>query len=198
MAKKDKKSILTGGDILIAVLISLASAIGFFLVVLVAGSILFPESWESQTAEAPSAQVTTRGTLPSKAPVQTAEPMQDVPEETEDPVEAPGEEPAQEPPTATTQAPDAQLQTYAQTQPPAEPTTQSSAPAAQPTIGPVVPAVAPMQSTATTQINGKTVYVTPSGDHWHYDNNCNGGNYYVPQPGEIERRGLTPCSRCVS
>lgn len=43
----------------------------------------------------------------------------------------------------------------------------------------------------------QTVYVTKSGSRYHYDSTCNGGTYYPATLQEAERRGLTPCQKCV-
>ena len=42
-----------------------------------------------------------------------------------------------------------------------------------------------------------TIYVTATGDRYHYDNNCNGGTYYPSTLEEAKKRGLTPCKKCV-
>lgn len=82
--------------------------------------------------------------------------------------------------------------TPTQTQEPSRPgTVQANASASN-----AVPSVI-LSSDGTKDANGRTVYVTPTGEHWHYDNQCNQGRYYVPDPGEIESRGLTPCEKCV-
>lgn len=88
--KKDKGPALTGGDILIAVLLSLIGGIGAFLVILVAGSILAPDL--GKTADQPPAvSQPIRGTLPSSAPT-----VAPTPDPTEPPVE-PSDEPSNEP-----------------------------------------------------------------------------------------------------
>lgn len=49
----------------------------------------------------------------------------------------------------------------------------------------------------TTDIYGRPIYVTKSGECWHYNNNCNQGTYYSPKPGEVKKRDLRPCEKCV-
>lgn len=51
------------------------------------------------------------------------------------------------------------------------------------------------KSTAST---GKTIYATETGKRYHYDGTCNGGTYYPATFDEVERRGLTPCNKCVN
>lgn len=41
------------------------------------------------------------------------------------------------------------------------------------------------------------VYVTPTGKRYHYDSTCNGGTYTLDTLENAERRGLTPCQKCV-
>lgn len=43
----------------------------------------------------------------------------------------------------------------------------------------------------------RTIYVTPTGKRYHYDPNCNGGTYIKSTLAEAQRRGLTPCKKCV-
>lgn len=50
----------------------------------------------------------------------------------------------------------------------------------------------------TQQTNSQTVYVTPTGKRYHYDNNCNGGTYRPTTLDDALSRGLTPCNKCVS
>lgn len=45
--------------------------------------------------------------------------------------------------------------------------------------------------------NGRTVYITPTGKRYHYDNNCNGGTYIPSTLAEAQARGLTPCKKCA-
>ncbi len=46
--------------------------------------------------------------------------------------------------------------------------------------------------------NGTTIYITPTGKRYHYDNSCNGGTYIESTLEEALRRGLTPCNKCVN
>ena len=47
------------------------------------------------------------------------------------------------------------------------------------------------------QSNGRTVYITPTGKRYHYDNNCNGGTYIPSTLAEAQAMGLTPCKKCA-
>lgn len=42
-----------------------------------------------------------------------------------------------------------------------------------------------------------TIYVTPTGEKYHYDPHCNGGTYIKSNMEEVRRRGLEPCKKCV-
>lgn len=44
---------------------------------------------------------------------------------------------------------------------------------------------------------GRTVYITPTGKRYHYDNNCNGGTYIPSTMDEALSKGLTPCKKCA-
>lgn len=44
---------------------------------------------------------------------------------------------------------------------------------------------------------GKTIYITPTGKRYHYDDNCNGGTYLESTLEEALSLNLTPCSKCV-
>lgn len=46
--------------------------------------------------------------------------------------------------------------------------------------------------------NSPTVYVTPTGKKYHYDNSCNGGSYSPSTLDKAISRGLTPCKKCVN
>lgn len=222
MAKKDKKKrLLDGSDIALAILAALGGAVAFMTVVAVAGSIMFPDSGKRVTADQPPAQ-TVRGTLPSRAP--SATPTPSPVEPSEEPSNEPEPEPSAEPvqqttapaPTqapAQTQAP-APAQTKAPTPTKAPTATPSRAPAATPSRAPATqnpapaisvqpvqqsqaPAQSGNQSGATANPNGRTIYVTNTGQRYHYDNHCNGGNYYEASWDVVQRRNLTPCNRCV-
>lgn len=43
----------------------------------------------------------------------------------------------------------------------------------------------------------ETVYVTPTGDRYHYRNNCTAGKYSPTTLGKAKAAGLTPCKRCA-
>lgn len=42
-----------------------------------------------------------------------------------------------------------------------------------------------------------TVYITKSGERYHYENPCGNGTYYPITLAEALRRGYTPCRKCV-
>lgn len=46
--------------------------------------------------------------------------------------------------------------------------------------------------------NSRTVYITKTGEKYHYSDQCNGGTYYPSTLGEALARGLTPCGKCVN
>lgn len=214
MKKKDKTpdtGKLTGGDILISVLIALAGTVALSIVLLIGGALLFPDAFGGgETADQPAvASQPVRGTLPSRAPVQTAAP-------TQAPTTEPTAELTQEPSTQPPQSQNIQTQPPAQTQAPAasrapagptvvQPSNPTNAPVVQPSVNPVVP---PAQQTQTpsgnqggqvqnTNTSGNTIYITDTGSKYHYNNNCNGGTYYPGTWDDVQRRNLTPCSRCV-
>ena len=66
-------------------------------------------------------------------------------------------------------------------------------------------ATKPITATATSapapagnaEYNGRTVYITPSGEKYHYANPCGTGEYSPVTLGEAEARGLEPCEKCV-
>lgn len=43
----------------------------------------------------------------------------------------------------------------------------------------------------------RTVYITPTGKRYHYDNNCNDGTYIPSTMDEALAKGLTPCKKCA-
>lgn len=43
----------------------------------------------------------------------------------------------------------------------------------------------------------RAIYITKSGKRYHYDSSCNGGTYIKSTLAEAQRRGLTPCQKCV-
>lgn len=47
------------------------------------------------------------------------------------------------------------------------------------------------------QSNSRTVYITPTGKKYHYDNNCNGGTYSPSTLAKAQAMGLTPCKKCA-
>lgn len=42
-----------------------------------------------------------------------------------------------------------------------------------------------------------TVYVTATGEKYHYENPCGNGTYYPSTLADAKARGLTPCDKCV-
>jgi len=220
MAKKDKKKkrLLDGSDIVLAILAALGGSVAFMTAVAIVGSIMFPDPGRV-TAEAPSAQPSYRGTLPSRAPTKAPEPdieesiaptETDAPEPTQTPSEAVPDTPApaqsNAPAPARTQAP---APSRAPTPTKAPTPTPSRTPAAQnpgpvvsisPTAPPARQTQAPAQSgnqSGNTDPNGKVIYITDTGRKYHYDNHCNGGTYYPGTWEQVQRRNLTPCKRCV-
>lgn len=104
-------------------------------------------------------------------PEQTSQPEEQPeaqPEQPEEPAQQPAQEPAQQP----------EASQPAETTPPAE---ESPAPA---------PSTEPAQQS-------RTVYITPTGKRYHYDNNCNGGTYIESTLDEALSLGLTPCKKCA-
>lgn len=53
------------------------------------------------------------------------------------------------------------------------------------------------QQNQQSQSNGRTVYVTPTGKRYHYDNHCNDGTYIPSTLAEARAKGLTPCKKCA-
>lgn len=49
----------------------------------------------------------------------------------------------------------------------------------------------------TTADTSPTVYITPTGEKYHYDNTCNGGTYKESTLNQAERLHLEPCNKCV-
>lgn len=53
------------------------------------------------------------------------------------------------------------------------------------------------QQSQQSQENSRTVYITPTGKRYHYDNNCNGGTYIESTLDKALSLGLTPCKKCA-
>lgn len=53
------------------------------------------------------------------------------------------------------------------------------------------------KETTTTEDTSPTVYITPTGEKYHYDNTCNGGTYKESTLNQAERLHLEPCNKCV-
>lgn len=47
------------------------------------------------------------------------------------------------------------------------------------------------------QQTSRTVYVTPTGKRYHYDNHCNDGTYIASTLDKAQSQGLTPCKKCA-
>ncbi len=47
------------------------------------------------------------------------------------------------------------------------------------------------------KLKGQHIYVTETGERYHFDGSCNGGTYYEATLAETMGRGLTPCVKCV-
>ena len=56
---------------------------------------------------------------------------------------------------------------------------------------------AAQQQNQQSQSNGRTVYITPTGKRYHYDNHCNDGTYIPSTLAEAQAKGLTPCKKCA-
>ena len=222
MANKNKKKPhhLTATDIALAVLAALGGSVAFITIALVAGSLLFPESWQRQTAAAPSAQPSYYGTLPSRAPasVPTPSPAESPEEPSNEPTREETEEPVQqtaESTTAPTQAPTSQpvaVPTPAPTRTPTAPV-QTTAPAA--ATQPVQNTTAPTQSgsqsgnsggsgrtegvpTSAKNLPGSTiVYVSNNANKIHSISNCSGmRNYREMTLDQANSNNYEYCSNC--
>lgn len=64
-------------------------------------------------------------------------------------------------------------------------------------VAPTVIVETPKETPAQQPAVSHTVYITKTGKRYHYDNSCNGGTYYESTLAEAQRRGLTPCQKCV-
>jgi len=47
------------------------------------------------------------------------------------------------------------------------------------------------------ELKGQHIYVTETGERYHFDGSCNGGKYYEATLAEAMGRGLTPCVKCI-
>lgn len=131
---------------------------------------------------------------------QDASEAQDVSEDVQVPAEdsADKQEPAQPAREAgeTVQEPQEQPQANEPESEPLEADPQASEPDPAPVVTPEPepqPDPAPQQN----QSNSHTVYITPTGKRYHYDNNCNGGTYIPSTLAEAQAMGLTPCKKCA-
>ena len=102
-------------------------------------------------------------------------------------------QPVQESGETTQEAPE-QPQSNEPESEPQEAESQSTAPAPAPAVTPEPEAdPAPQEN----QTNSRTVYITPTGKRYHYDNNCNDGTYIPSTLAEAQAMGLTPCKKCA-
>lgn len=220
MAKKDKKEKGSSGgtDLAIAVLTALAGGIAAFLVVLIAGAIISPESFKTQAAQA-EPTVSHRGTLPTQRPTQG--PMQTQnPEETDAPVEtvpATQTQKPSNPPSEPTEAPP-NTKPPEQTNPPAPtkaPAEQNPGPvvSANPTTPPARQTQAPAQagnqgggtSSITNEITGdlsRTAYWVDGGESYHFSRGCRSlarsTNIHEGTLQDALNAGKTdPCNNCA-
>lgn len=49
----------------------------------------------------------------------------------------------------------------------------------------------------TTPAEDQTVYITRTGEKYHYDSSCNGGTYWAVPFSTATGMGLEPCDKCV-
>lgn len=171
MARKQKGSGLKGEDVLVGIMISVASGAAVFFLAL--GVVGFASGRQETMEQPPAPSHTARVTLPSSNPEPTQKPVVESlepstePEQNTEPVqqtEVPKEQPTQAP--ATTQDP-AQTQTPTQTQAPTA--TKTPAPTKNP--GPIVsisPTMPPAQQTKAPQQSsgqgGNGAWDTSNGD----------------------------------
>ena len=43
----------------------------------------------------------------------------------------------------------------------------------------------------------RLIYMTRTGQKYHYDGNCNGGDYFRTTLSDAQKLGLQPCEKCV-
>ena len=157
--------------------------------------------------EGPSANVQQKESQSSTADVQeasetfqSASEAQDVSEDVQvsEGDSADQQEPAQPVQEAGETSPESQEQPQSN-EPDSEP--QESEPQAaipEPEPEPVItPEPEPDPVPQENEANSRTVYITPTGSKYHYDNNCNGGTYIPSTLAEAQALGLTPCKRCA-
>ena len=103
--------------------------------------------------------------------------------------------------SGTVQHSDSNIEPIAETTPANPQETKPLATAPEETIPPETKPVetqAPETDPPETQpTNQKTVYYTKSGIRYHYENPCGKGTYYPISLSEAEKKGLTPCEKCV-
>lgn len=138
-------------------------------------------------------------TLPPEEDPQDA--PEAVPEDEADPEDpAPVQEPAEAPESAQ-EAPEVQDPAPVPETPASEPAAPAETvqePQPEPDPAPVVtPAPEPEPDPAPAQETSRTVYITPTGSKYHFDNNCNGGTYIASTLDEAKSMGLEPCKKCA-
>ena len=127
---------------------------------------------------------------PEAAPEDEPEPED--PEPVQEPAEAP------ESPSEAQEVQDPAPTTEKPASGPAAPAETVSEPQSEPAPAPVVtPAPEPEPDPAPAQETSRTVYITPTGSKYHYDNNCNGGTYIASTLDEALALNLTPCKKCA-
>lgn len=127
---------------------------------------------------------------PEAVPEDEAEPED--PEPVQEPAEAP------ESPSEAQEVQDPAPTTEKPASGPAAPAETVSEPQSEPAPAPVVtPAPEPEPDPAPAQETSRTVYITPTGSKYHYDNNCNGGTYIASTLDEALALNLTPCKKCA-
>ena len=137
---------------------------------------------------------------PEAVPEDEAEP-EAVPEDEAEPEDpAPVQEPAEAPesPSEAQEVQDPAPTTEKPASGPAAPAETVQEPQPEPAPAPVVtPAPEPEPDPAPAQETSRTVYITPTGSKYHYDNNCNGGTYIASTLDEALALNLTPCKKCA-
>lgn len=142
---------------------------------------------QQDVQEPAEGQETSQDTQEDQTSAQEAQEAGESAQESEEPGQDPAE-PAQEPqqqPQANEPEPE-----------PQESEPQATAPDPAPAVTPE-PEPQPDPAPQENQSNSRTVYITPTGKKYHYDNNCNGGTYIPSTLAEAQANGLTPCKKCA-
>ena len=173
--------------------------VGIIAVLVLAGAVSSCSGDESDPQDKIDDPAPVEETLPPEDDAQDA--PEAAPEDEEDPEDpAPVQEPA-EAPESVQEAPEVQDPAPTTEKPasgPAAPAETVQEPQPEPDPAPVVtPAPEPDPDPAPAQETGRTVYITPTGSKYHYDNNCNGGTYIASTLDEAKSMGLEPCKKCA-